>query len=76
MKTNYVSAEIEMKKREKCITYEMKIKNGKEVEFDGMIEDNGDVFLNLRVPITIPENIEEDEEIYWDDFDENMFEKL
>lgn len=76
MKTNYVSAEIEMKKREKCITYEMKIKNGKEVEFDGMIEDNGDVFLNLRVPITIPENIEEDEEIDWDDFDENMFEKL
>ena len=76
MKTNYVSAEIEMKKREKCITYEMKIENGKEVEFDGMIEDNGDVFLNLRVPITIPENIEEDEEIYWDDFDENMFEKL
>ena len=76
MKTNYLSAEIEMKKREKCITYEMKIKNGKEVEFDGMIEDNGDVFLNLRVPITIPENIEEDEEIDWDDFDENMFEKL
>ena len=76
MKTNYVSAEIEMKKREKCITYEMKIKNGKEVEFDGMIEDNGDVFLNLRVPNTIPENIEEDEEIDWDDFDENMFEKL